>query len=129
MRPPRPIQTADLMKKGLRPRWTEAPVRAGDSNRRPDEEGIKTWMLVSYSAAPAIQTADLMKKGLRHCSEHCRVPPRIQTADLMKKGLRQLALELVAALCDSNRRPDEEGIKTGPSSSNSVNATAFKPQT
>ena len=30
----------------------------------------------------------------------------------MKKGLRLLALERVRVEADSNRRPDEEGIKT-----------------
>ena len=101
------------MKKGLRPR-SGIPSRAsGDSNRRPDEEGIKTacderGAPCTYSnrrpdeegikTAPAlsgdpeqpIPTADLMKKGLRRvvCA-HPRQQRVIPTADLMKKGLRR----------------------------------------
>ena len=36
-----------------------------DSNRRPDEEGIKTSWSGRCNACPGIPTADLMKKGLR----------------------------------------------------------------
>ena len=60
-----------------------------DSNRRPDEEGIKTFF---GSDAPPFAS--------------------IPTADLMKKGLRQQGAEEQMLICHSNRRPDEEGIKT-----------------
>ena len=36
----------------------------------------------------------------------------IPTADLMKKGLRYSGIDRDAPRPDSNRRPDEEGIKT-----------------
>ena len=59
-----------------------------DSNRRPDEEGIKTvdeaFLVIEY----------------------------IPTADLMKKGLRSPVISETLSLLNSNRRPDEEGIKT-----------------
>ena len=36
-----------------------------NSNRRPDEEGIKTWKNLLSERIIDIPTADLMKKGLR----------------------------------------------------------------
>ena len=59
------------------------------SNRRPDEEGIKT-----------------------HLPDRAFELSLIPTADLMKKGLRLDAIEFAVREQDSNRRPDEEGIKT-----------------
>ena len=61
------------------------------SNRRPDEEGIKTSDTIPAPEAGIIPTADLMKKGLRLCGDVHQVFVRY-----------------------SNRRPDEEGIKTRP---------------
>ena len=59
------------------------------SDRRPDEEGIKTKLPKLPFLRRGFQTADLTKKGLR------RTVPRFlergfpfQTADLTKKGLR-----------------------------------------
>ena len=54
----------------------------------------------------------------------------IPTADLMKKGLR-LKTDLAATpdtVVDSNRRPDEEGIKTN-RMRNRTHMTTFQPQT
>ena len=109
------IPTADLMKKGLRPhtprqcsapgahsnrrpdeegiKTYQTPYRASperNSNRRPDEEGIKTVPSRHASRRRCIPTADLMKKGLRRMSAGWLTNPWIPTADLMKKGLRQL---------------------------------------
>ena len=54
-----------------------------------------------------------MKKGLRLIAEGCIVEmPKIPTADLMKKGLRHCGVHDKYTESDSNRRPDEEGIKT-----------------
>ena len=61
-----------------------------DSNRRPDEEGIKTPTRRGISPEAQIPTADLMKKGLRLSIPYTR-----------------------HVFMHSNRRPDEEGIKTG----------------
>ena len=133
---PQPIPTADLMKKGLRLTSDALMTAVKHSNRRPDEEGIKTlrgsrgpWPtsiptadlmkkglrlvlpkeVLDHSDIP---TADLMKKGLRH-SFHRGVQGRsIPTADLMKKGLRRRGHGFVSSGKNSNRRPDEEGIKT-----------------
>ena len=59
-----------------------------------------------------IPTADLMKKGLR-LHPPGQIPAIvIPTADLMKKGLRPIKFINFSSLADSNRRPDEEGIKT-----------------
>ena len=82
--------------------WT---TRRCDSNRRPDEEGIKTYLYVRVTSWPCIPTADLMKKGLRPQSS------------------RSVRIRI-----DSNRRPDEEGIKTSRSGSGSV-SPKFQPQT
>ena len=83
------------------------------SNRRPDEEGIKTNHSSKASRKQSIPTADLMKKGLRRPPGARPEGPRtIPTADLMKKGLRRGAISTVRRGCYSNRRPDEEGIKT-----------------
>ena len=61
------------------------------SNRRPDEEGIKTFMPLPPSPETPIPTADLMKKGLRRGDVAVLATPDvIPTADLMKKGLRHL---------------------------------------
>ena len=78
------------MKKGLRRTSGARPSHGRNSNRRPDEEGIKTDRLGDRGQGSYIPTADLMKKGLR------RIP-----------------VVFSVALHDSNRRPDEEGIKTG----------------
>ena len=59
------IPTADLMKKGLRPPVATVDSPPIDSNRRPDEEGIKTRRSAWSAWRPPIPTADLMKKGLR----------------------------------------------------------------
>ena len=85
----RTIQTADLMKKGLRRASSTISISASDSNRRPDEEGIKTREFSLCCAWAKIQTADLMKKGLRPTTRANSRAACIQTADLMKKGLRQ----------------------------------------
>ena len=62
-----PIPTADLMKKGLRlPLITGTYLEEWNSNRRPDEEGIKTPCPDRLFRRQLIPTADLMKKGLRH---------------------------------------------------------------
>ena len=59
------------------------------SNRRPDEEGIKTGADLLSARLAAIPTADLMKKGLRPNSyRRYTRGDQIPTADLMKKGLR-----------------------------------------
>ena len=79
------------MKKGLRPLDCEVLNLGDHSNRRPDEEGIKT------------EPGGSVRGGL------C-----IPTADLMKKGLRLMAGFISSTIIDSNRRPDEEGIKTDP---------------
>ena len=64
-----------------------------DSNRRPDEEGIKTADTGRGIVAGLIPTADLMKKGLRPYAYPLSTPAReIPTADLMKKGLRRYIL-------------------------------------
>ena len=70
-------------------------------------------MLSLPSCSGSIPTADLMKKGLRLVL--CRLTPKripIPTADLMKKGLRPSGHVSMPRPCYSNRRPDEEGIKT-----------------
>ena len=55
-----------------------------------------------------------MKKGLRPLRLVLTARPgRFQTADLMKKGLRLTENLRIAAHPLPNRRPDEEGIKTG----------------
>ena len=60
-----------------------------NSNRRPDEEGIKTHWRRPINLEIVIPTADLMKKGLR-----------LGRFNFAPHGVH------------SNRRPDEEGIKT-----------------
>ena len=107
------ISTADLMKKGLRHVLVLPEHPEADFNRRPDEEGIKTGLVVEDHAAAGISTADLMKKGLRlvFCVVDVEVV-WISTADLMKKGLRHTGDVTVVLDCHFNRRPDEEGIKT-----------------
>ena len=86
------------MKKGLR-RLQVAPLRqVENSNRRPDEEGIKTTQSFGLGSLDGIPTADLMKKGLRHPQgPDLRSLGGIPTADLMKKGLRH-----VTGLCHDN---------------------------
>ena len=59
------IQTRDLMKKGLRLKGTLDKLTRPDSNKRPDEEGIKTAAHFVCAPRAYIQTRDLMKKGLR----------------------------------------------------------------
>ena len=50
------IPTADLMKKGLRRPAGRALARDGiNSNRRPDEEGIKTGIRKMLSREPGFQ--------------------------------------------------------------------------
>ena len=83
------IQTRDLMKKGLRRKNLTRRFALQHSNKRPDEEGIKTQSTQPLSLSRIIQTRDLMKKGLRQ---------------------RQVWTTL--QLINSNKRPDEEGIKT-----------------
>jgi len=77
------------MKKGLR-LATIVPVRrTSRRNRRPDEEGIKTWKdnpIVKKLAG----IVDLMKKGLRRCAFPDRVQDNAGIVDLMKKGLRPI---------------------------------------
>ena len=159
------IPTADLMKKGLRQIQSCHSSSESHSNRRPDEEGIKTCAFhgrfsrllysnrrpdeegiktppggdpgshgciptadlmkkglrpqhAGYARKAWIPTADLMKKGLRRPA--ARPSPRpcpIPTADLMKKGLRPPTTPAAPPPPHSNRRPDEEGIKTHPSRS------------
>ena len=73
------------MKKGLRPAaWS---VRSYGSNPRPDEEGIKTRLIVNLNQTREVQTHALMKKGLRQAPS-LREQPGVQTHALMKKGLR-----------------------------------------
>ena len=83
------IPTADLMKKGLRPVMGAAVGNGLNSNRRPDEEGIKTPATGPNPRAERIPTADLMKKGLRRLHPLQLSDQDIPTADLMKKGLRR----------------------------------------
>ena len=99
------IPTADLMKKGLRQEALAVPRRSFNSNRRPDEEGIKT------------------RTGRQH-----RMNREIPTADLMKKGLRRRAQRESETALNSNRRPDEEGIKTG-GAGRPAPQLQFQPQT
>ena len=107
------IPTADLMKKGLRPDLRHLVRQQHHSNRRPDEEGIKTSLLGLVTMRHTIPTADLMKKGLRPGRLGERYRERgIPTADLMKKGLRPTTSTACSGDIYSNRRPDEEGIKT-----------------
>ena len=76
-----------------------------------------------------IPTADLMKKGLRRAVVDPVVRKRvIPTADLMKKGLRRLARVARKGEVHSNRRPDEEGIKTEPTAVIPA-VESFQPQT
>ena len=77
------------MKKGLRRGNGWGSTGIMNSNRRPDEEGIKTDSTLARAWPDGIPTADLMKKGLRPTTR------RASATDL-----------------NSNRRPDEEGIKT-----------------
>ena len=77
------------MKKGLRRSQRPQVAVSMYSNRRPDEEGIKTGRGVP-----------------------CLPPGGIPTADLMKKGLRPQQDRALYGTIHSNRRPDEEGIKT-----------------
>ena len=81
--------TADLMKKGLRPRSAGRAVGRIQSNRRPDEEGIETLPFRNVVFPGMNPTADLMKKGLR-------LAYSVNDVERNK----------------SNRRPDEEGIET-----------------
>ena len=53
-----------------------------------------------------------MKKGLRRYCAATGAAVRIPTADLMKKGLRRKSSGELGDPDHSNRRPDEEGIKT-----------------
>ena len=53
------------MKKGLRLPTPSTSRMMAFSDRRPDEEGIKTLKRRRLRVPPAFQTADLMKKGLR----------------------------------------------------------------
>ena len=100
------------MKKGLRLFFFSRFIRLVNSNRRPDEEGIKTTSRVGFADFWNIPTADLMKKGLRPVCAASVSAAAIPTADLMKKGLRPVDGVGPARGMHSNRRPDEEGIKT-----------------
>ena len=79
------------MKKGLRPptpyhTFDAAPLR---SNSCPDEEGIKTPLMLLPPSTPFVRTLALMKKGLRPTlTLLCRLHHRVRTLALMKKGLR-----------------------------------------
>ena len=88
------------MKKGLRPTCRIKFTFMDHSNRRPDEEGIKTETGTQFPDTSSIPTADLMKKGLRHYpnEEHLGVGG-IPTADLMKKGLRHPSSTLPTLPC------------------------------
>ena len=57
-------------------------------NRRPDEEGIKTFVPSSLLSLNSVRTVDLMKKGLRHIFSTSFTKAPVRTVDLMKKGLR-----------------------------------------
>ena len=83
-----------------------------DFNRRPDEEGIKTYGAVYRSGDHEISTADLMKKGLRLV--HKVLNPRTGNFNRRpdEEGIKTLAPSRTPPLRDFNRRPDEEGIKT-----------------
>ena len=84
-----------------------------NSNSRPDEEGIKTYLEKMGHPLNDIPTADLMKKGLRLLGRALSPQVRtIPTADLMKKGLRPGQRIVERPVHYSNSRPDEEGIKT-----------------
>jgi len=85
--------------------------------RGPDEEGIETARMVSWSRSMR-SNADLMKKGLRHGSR--KVSPKClsSNADLMKKGLRHIRAVSGTRPIPFERGPDEEGIETFSSASN-----------
>ena len=111
------IPTADLMKKGLR-RNTPCNCRPlVYSNRRPDEEGIKTAGQGADDGPGVHSNRRPDEEGIKTT---CPAAGRcskvyIPTADLMKKGLRPPPRShLSHRRRDSNRRPDEEGIKTHP---------------
>ena len=83
------------------------------SNRRPDEEGIKTLLREPRFQSREYSNRRPDEEGIK--TSGCptlRTPCIIPTADLMKKGLRRHTVAHVDGPIDSNRRPDEEGIKT-----------------
>ena len=59
------VRTVDLMKKGLRRGHGFSFHWISCQNRRPDEEGIKTSLLLQTENNSTVRTVDLMKKGLR----------------------------------------------------------------
>ena len=103
------------MKKGLRRRRKACLLPSYDSNRRPDEEGIKTLSLIPAPRLRRDSNRRPDEEGIKTPRENSRsLSLVIPTADLMKKGLRQWRKEMRKRKEDSNRRPDEEGIKTYP---------------
>ena len=83
-----------------------------DSNRRPDEEGIKTDLADSGDMTGLIPTADLMKKGLRRSSRAWSASRAYSNRRPDEEGIKTAPNVAPPAELHSNRRPDEEGIKT-----------------
>ena len=103
------------MKKGLRLVGVCRLPRMRFSDRRPDEEGIKTRKRGRLRFLFSFQTADLMKKGLRLQFATHRLPPGIVSDRRPdEEGIKtSFCVPVFRSRAISDRRPDEEGIKTG----------------
>jgi len=101
------------MKKGLRPSpYLQVSVPLYSQNRRPDEEGIKTFYGILCHASDGVRTVDLMKKGLRRLDGHPCPGMVCQNRRPDEEGIKTRQNEAVLPHVGQNRRPDEEGIKT-----------------